>query len=256
MAAADPSNARCSEPIARQPGQVGEPLAVAARNEARRRVAGRRRRVGGEGRDDVAADLEPGRPDAGAKPGAYLVGGALRRSAHRGDGDLDDATGQAAPSGVGRADRTSPGRGKQHGQAVGSLDNAGDAGLGRDAAVGLVERGAGDAVAGADANDPRPMHLSQEDRRSTDHLGETAPVRGDGRGGVADRAADIHRVEGRAARPSGTTRHHGADAGDARVRRQPAGRDVHCASGQAEGCVEANAGSAMQASNTRITVGT
>ena len=100
------------------------------------------------------------------------------------------------------------------------------------------------------------MHLAHEHRRRAGHLGQVAAIGGDGRGGVADRAADVHRCIGRAAGPAGAAGHHGADPSDAPVRRQPAGRDLHAASGQAEGCVEANAGSAMQASKTRITVGT
>ena len=97
-------------------------------------------------------------------------------------------------------------------------------------------------------------------RRNTgaapDRLGQQRPVRGDGAGVVADRAADVHRRVGPAADAAGRGRHQRADAGDAPVGRQPVGATAHVASGQAEGCVDANAGSAMHASKTRITVGT
>ena len=128
MAAVDASNTGGSEPIARQPGQVGQPLAAAARDETRRRVACRR-----AGSTPKAARTSP--PTSNrvgpmqAPSQAHISSGAqLRGGAHRGDGGLDDAAGEAAPAGVGGADRASPGRGEKHRQAVGGLDDAGDAG--------------------------------------------------------------------------------------------------------------------------------
>ena len=47
--------------------------------------------------------------------------------AQRLDGSLDDARRQAAPAGVGRGDGAAVGRSQQHRQAVGRLDDAGDA---------------------------------------------------------------------------------------------------------------------------------
>ena len=50
---------------------------------------------------------------------------------------LDDAAGQPAPAGMGRAHRAR--RGQQHRQAIGHLHRAGEARLGGDAGIGLMQ---------------------------------------------------------------------------------------------------------------------
>ena len=183
-------------------------------------------------------------------------GRAARRRAHRRDRGLDDAAGKAAPAGVGGADGAPVGRGEQHRQAVGSLDDAGNARRGGDAGVGVMHRRARDGVGGADMDHAGTVHLAQVHRRRADRRGEVPSIGGDRIRVVADDDADVHRRIGAGAQAAGTAGHQRADAGDAPVGREPVGRDAHVASGQADGWVDAKAGSAMQASKTRITVGT
>ena len=222
----------------------------------KRRFCASAHRLDAEGRQHVGADLERIGADAGAEPGVDLARPALRRLAHRLDGRAGDSRGEAAPAGMGGADGATVARGEQHRQAVGGLDDAGDAGFARHGGVGVVKRRAGRGIGGADPDDARAVHLAQEDRRGAERLGEPGAIDGDRRRIVADGHAEIHRRVAANADAAGTRRHERADAGDAPVGRERLAGADHVASGQAEGCVDANAGSAMHASNTRITVGT
>ena len=145
---------------------------------------------------------------------------------------------------------------QQHRQAVCCLNDASDASLAGDDGIGFVDSRAGPGIARADADNACAVDLAQEDRRCAGRLAQQRPVRADGAGVITDRGADVHRRVRRATDAPRSGRHQRANAGDAPVGRQPVGANAHVASGQAEGCDDANAGSAMHASKIRITVGT
>ena len=85
---------------------------------------------------------------------------------------------------------------QQHRQAIGRLDDAGDARLAGDDGIGFVDRRARPGIGDTDADDARAVDLAQEDRRCAHRLAQQRPVRADGAGVVADRGADVHRRVG------------------------------------------------------------
>ena len=94
-------------------------------------------------------------------------------------------------------------------------------------------------------DDLRAVHLTQEHRMRADARRQATPVLGHHRRLVTDSDADVHRCVRPRADAASARRHERADTGDAPVGREPAGVAGHAASGQADGCVEANAGSAI-----------
>ena len=120
--------------------------------------------VDAERDEHVGADLEGFGPDARAQPGLKLAWRAARGSADGCHCCLNDTPRESAPARVCRADRATVGRGEQHRQAVGSLDDAGHSGFGRDAGVGLVDRRIGAAIGSTEADDAGAVDLAQEHR--------------------------------------------------------------------------------------------
>jgi hypothetical protein len=166
--------------------QVGAP----ARRTVGPRAEHQVRRVGLEGVAHLGTDLEGLRTDAGAQPGRQRRRLHTRAFAQRADGGVQHARGQATPAGMGGGHGAAIGRREQHRQAVGHLHRAGDAGLVGPGGIGLG-RGAVQ-VLGAQAQDPRAVHLAQPDRPRAGQAGlEAAPVLGHRRRVVTDGVTQV-----------------------------------------------------------------
>src|SRR5258705_463810 len=121
----------------------------------------------------------------GLVPGAvalYLVGTPSRRAARR----RAAASVTADPDCGGHPDGAAVGGGEQHRQAIGGLDDAGDADLARHGGIGFGDRRAGRRIGGTDADDAGAVDLAQEDRRRARRLGEQRSIGCDAAAVVAD----------------------------------------------------------------------
>ncbi len=217
-----------SKPIVRQAGQVGQPFAgrAGAGDEAAPGAGARTLCGSAPKASTTSAPTSNWRGPMQAPSQASTASGrAVGGLAQRGERCLDHPGREPAPTGVRRADRPTAGA-QQHRQAVGDLDQAGDAGLGGDARVGLVNRRVGRGIRGAQAHHPAAVHLLQPDRPGAVEVLLAASA------GCARPPPEsspmsrfrFNRSNGGCADAARAGRHQRTDAGDRPRRPQPVGR--------------------------------
>ena len=244
---------RRPRPAGRAPGRPDRP--ATCRRRGRRSAAARPGRgIGAERFEHVGADLEAARPDAGAEPGATSPGAHPPPRRPR-------ATRPRRRRRPGRASR----RGRRHGAPAGAANSTG-----RQSAACTVQATPGSVVTLASASAPaRPRRRRRRRLRPPgvpctwrSQTGAAPNAAANARGWrrplrvVADGVAEVHRGVGARLTPPSRVVISAPTPALRQAGASQLGRDGSRRVRAGRGLSRANAGSAMQASKTRITVGT